>query len=169
MSNGTVICPVCGFENSTSVRLCVKCQSVLHIETHKIDQPDEYSRGNPKWGTRSIGKRLYLHIQGSVESLEYELQDGAEMIVGRFDVETNKAPEIDLTPFGADEKGLSRNHAVLTYQNGSLKVADLNSANFTYLNGQKLLPRQPRLLRDGDEIRLGRMLLTIQFGEKVPD
>jgi predicted component of type VI protein secretion system len=55
----------------------------------------------------------------------------------------------------------------MTYKNGSLRLADLNSPNFTFLNNQKLIPNQSRILRDGDEIRLGRLVMTVQFGERT--
>lgn len=40
---------------------------------------------------------------------------------------------------------------------------DLGSANATYLNGQKLVANQSRILRDGDELRLAKMIVRINF------
>jgi pSer/pThr/pTyr-binding forkhead associated (FHA) protein len=45
----------------------------------------------------------------------------------------------------------------------SLSIRDLNSANATYLNGGRLMPEQPAILRDGDQLRLGDLEITIQF------
>ncbi|RMG88346.1 MAG: FHA domain-containing protein, partial [Chloroflexi bacterium] len=48
-------------------------------------------------------------------------------------------------------------------RDGSLHIKDLGAKNGTFLNGQKLVPEQPRVLRDGDEIRLGRLILEVHF------
>ena len=40
---------------------------------------------------------------------------------------------------------------------------DLGSANATYLNGQKLIPFQARILRDGDELKLGNCGVRVGF------
>ena len=37
------------------------------------------------------------------------------------------------------------------------------SHNGTYLNGQRLIAHQPRVLRDGDDIRLGFLVLRVKF------
>lgn len=42
-------------------------------------------------------------------------------------------------------------------------VSDMGSANSTYLNGQRLMPYEPRILRDNDELRLGRLVIRISF------
>ena len=42
----------------------------------------------------------------------------------------------------------------------TLTLVDLGSVNGTHLNGQRLVPNQPRVLRDGDEIRLGRLVVV---------
>ena len=46
---------------------------------------------------------------------------------------------------------------------GTLTIVDMGSSNGTHLNGQKLMPHQPRVLRDGDEIRFGKLIAKIYF------
>jgi pSer/pThr/pTyr-binding forkhead associated (FHA) protein len=41
-------------------------------------------------------------------------------------------------------------------------LEDLNSINFTFLNKQKIAPKTPTPLKDGDEIRLGRIVLRFK-------
>ncbi len=72
-------------------------------------------------------------------------------------------PDVDLTPFQAAELGVSRRHVKLTRQSATIMVQDLGSVNGTFLNGQKLLPYQPRVLRNEDELRLGHMTLRVSF------
>jgi pSer/pThr/pTyr-binding forkhead associated (FHA) protein len=52
---------------------------------------------------------------------------------------------------------------MLTFEEKLLKVIDLCSTNGTYLNGQRLLPQQSRILRDGDELRLGNLAMQVQY------
>jgi len=43
-----------------------------------------------------------------------------------------------------------------------LLAEDLDSTNGSFLNGQKLQPRQPQPLKTGDELRLGKLILRVQ-------
>lgn len=70
---------------------------------------------------------------------------------------------IDLEPYEAFEKGVSRVHASLRQENGVFEVEDLNSANGTYINGQPLLPGQSRVLKNSDELRLGNLRMRLYF------
>jgi pSer/pThr/pTyr-binding forkhead associated (FHA) protein len=83
--------------------------------------------------------------------------------MGRRDPEKEVYPQINLERFDALKKGVSRRHAVITRRERGLNLTDLDSANGTYLNGQRLIAHQPRILRDGDEVRLGRLVLCIYF------
>jgi len=42
-------------------------------------------------------------------------------------------------------------------------VVDLDSTNGTFLNGMRIMPHQPRILRDGDEIRLGLLKIIVKL------
>lgn len=88
---------------------------------------------------------------------------GAEVTIGRSDSVANYTPEVDLTPYGAYRLGISRRHAIIRRQMGALYVIDLGSRNGTLLNGIKLEPQLPTILRDGDEILLGNLTLRVTF------
>lgn len=167
-SNPTVmyiVCPICGYENAAESILCVKCQNVLQPATRKIGQQKVEEKSN--LGTSEIEKKLYLHIQHVNETLELTLDQDAEFVVGRFDPMTGQKPAIDFGEFGAAERGVSRQHTKLILKDSALKIMDLGSSNSTFLNGSKLIPNQARILRDGDEVRLGQLLFTVQFGEAM--
>lgn len=51
-------------------------------------------------------------------------------------------------------KAISRVHCKITNNNGQFMLTDLDSANGTYINKVKLLPRQPYPINNGDVIRL---------------
>lgn len=163
MSDATLVCPQCGYTNPGGTKLCVRCQHAFKVETSHIE-PESEIESVLNWGTKTLDQKLFLHVRGSSQSIEVILEEGIEIVIGRYDPTNDVYPEIDLTEYNAADKGVSRNHATLFFDNGSIKIADLDSANATYLNGQKLVPRQSRLLRDGDEVRLGNLQLTVQFG-----
>ncbi len=87
-----------------------------------------------------------------------------ETVIGRSEGSTMK-PDIDLSAHSAGEMGVSRLHVALQYnaKNNLLSVSDMKSANGTYINGQKLFPQEVRVLRDGDELRLGRLMMRAYF------
>lgn len=82
-----------------------------------------------------------------------------EYILGREDPVSGVFPDIDLTPHGGDDGGVSRKHARLFFQNGQWLLEDLDSANYTYIATTKLQPRTPTPLQNGVEVRLGRVKL----------
>ena len=86
-----------------------------------------------------------------------------EAIVGREDPISSIFPDIDTTPFGGLEGGVSRKHARVYEKDGSYYIEDLNSTNYTLINKQKVDPSSSQPLAAGDEIRLGRVALLFML------
>lgn len=63
------------------------------------------------------------------------------------------------------DRTVSRRHAELRAGNGTWTIADLNSANGTYVNGVRV--QKPVKLKHGDQIRLGGTLLVYAGDESV--
>ena len=57
-----------------------------------------------------------------------------------------------------DESAASRYHAVMTRDDTEYVLEDLNTANGTYVNHQRV--QGPLRLRNGDKIQIGRTVLT---------
>jgi Protein kinase domain/FHA domain len=55
---------------------------------------------------------------------------------------------------------VSRNHARLIFHNGQWSIEDAGSSNGTQVNGQKI--KRPRVLRSGDQIRIGDEFATFE-------
>jgi hypothetical protein len=163
-------CPECGRENEDNAKICVYCGAMLtdvtkgYVATRALDDAD-FEEGVPKWGTARIGARmnLIISIPGTEKSFTFDINTVEELTLGRRDPDTSEFPEVDLTDFEALEKGVSRRHAEIIRKDGSLQILDNGSSNGTYLNGQKLVPHQARVLRDGDDVRLGHLVLRIKF------
>lgn len=88
---------------------------------------------------------------------ELPLPDQEEITVGREDPSSGIFPDVDLTPYGGEEGGVSRRHARMLYVNGEYFVEDLQSTNFTKLDGQRLPAHVRERLEDGARIDFGRV------------
>ena len=64
---------------------------------------------------------------------------------------------------------VSRRHARIVRQGSRFVVEDLNSANGTFLRGQRIPPGTSHHLDDGDEIWLCSMRLVFHAGESEPE
>ena len=125
---------------------------------------DETNSINPKrrWGTARFDMDSMLVLSPrDLDKPPLRVMVNGDVIIGRS--HGDYTAEVDLGPYGAYERGVSRQHAALRRQNDTVILVDLNSANSTFLNGQRLVPDQPRILRDGDEIRLGQLVLRVSF------
>jgi hypothetical protein len=111
----------------------------------------------------SLSPRPYLVVNASGLRLNL-FAEHTEVVLGRTDALSGVGADLDLEPFGGALAGLSRRHARLTWRDDSCQIEDLNSVNWTYLNQQRLLPGRPTLLKDGDLLRLGNVLLTYRAG-----
>jgi hypothetical protein len=86
-----------------------------------------------------------------------------EIWLGRADASHGVFHELDLTPDGGLQEGVSRRHAKI-YQDGDyLFVEDAGSTNGTFLNNHRLKPYLPSPMRNGDTLRLGRMQLLVEI------
>ncbi|HSC87503.1 MAG TPA: GGDEF domain-containing protein [Polyangiaceae bacterium] len=92
---------------------------------------------------RSAQKKhhLLVHVQGS-ELGRVRVLEATEILLGR-------AADADV--WLADD-GVSRRHARLVRHSGRYAVEDLNSANGTFVQGERILRH---VLEDGDQIQLG--------------
>jgi len=167
-----VTCPHCGYVNPDGAKLCVRCSLSITIERAEgTAEKDEtrmlgnapYNPSVPRWGTASLGgaHKLLLHVRGYDTPLVVQLAE--RLIIGRYNTETGEMPDINLDEYGAREQGVSRQHAMIVLEADGLKVMDLGSANHTFINGQRLITHQARILRDGDELRLGRLVMRVHF------
>ncbi len=108
--------------------------------------------------------RLLLQI-GSQNQTTVGVEVRDKIVIGRGDPVANFYPDLDLTPYGGQEGGVSRRHAAVIRddETQALYLEDLGSTNGTRINGFLLEPRRRYRLCDGDEIELGRVRVTLRF------
>ena len=89
------------------------------------------------------------------------LLNKAEYLIGREDPVSGVFPDVDLTPHGGDEGGVSRRHAIIRFVGGQWTIEDLDTTNHTWVNNQKIPARQQVPLQPtGTQVRLGKVALT---------
>ncbi len=162
-----VKCPECDRENPEGTQICTYCGAMIVAQGAggTVILPDtDYEEGVPKWGTaRFRTQHLVITVQHTEHQFVFDADEVEELLIGRPDTATGEVPHIDLTNDDGLEKGISRKHAAIVRHEGSLQIVDLGTPNGTFLNGQKLVPNQPRVLRDGDDVRLAHMRLNVNF------
>jgi hypothetical protein len=163
----TVTCPNCGKPNKATEVLCYACGSMLmssHSPYSTRTFPEE-TRTSAKPEFFGADSLLVFTVKDTKQSCRVRPQEaGHEIIVGRS-AGGPMSPDVDLSAHDAEGLGVSRMHLSLTYNDKqhTVSACDMSSANGSFLNGQRMHHNEVRVLRHGDELRLGRMILTVLF------
>ena len=85
---------------------------------------------------------------GGFPGTSYEVSD-AETLIGRN-------PTTDVTLI---DEGISREHAVISFDDGTYTVEDLQSTNGTKVNGHRVRSSE---LKPGDEVQIGGTVFVFE-------
>jgi pSer/pThr/pTyr-binding forkhead associated (FHA) protein len=147
------ICPGCESEIKEGAQLCDKCLGEGLGEV--LDEISGEKAGNP--------------AESEIACLE--LEDGQrfdlgfeETLLGRSDPVDQIEPDVDLSFHGGFEQGVSRRHAIITWDEKGYVLEDLGSTNGTVVNREKVSPGTPISLVEGDIIHLGKMKAVFHAG-----
>jgi hypothetical protein len=146
-------CPACGAEIEAGDAFCSSCGAAIAAAPAPAEEL-------PTPPPPPAGPRLVVAASGA----EIPLPTAEQISIGREDPVSGVFPDVDLTPHGGEEGGVSRMHAHLVVEGDSYFLEDLDSTNFTFVNKQKLTPKMRQPLNDGDEIRCGRVALVLRIG-----
>jgi len=171
-----ITCTVCRERNTEGELFCVECGAHLtsawtespatttFVDTGRTKAvgagPAEAPRPSAEGVARLQAGQIALLISGAPQVVI--LEGRAEYVLGREGQE-QVIPEVNLNAYGAREKGVSRVHAALRRDHNQVLLIDLGSTNGTRLNGRSLTAHQAVKVENGDEIRLGKLLLKINF------
>lgn len=162
-------CPACRQQEPEGELFCSNCGARLwqlpgkgqptltFISTGKLRDTAHVTASGPSTADLRTGQ-IALLLPGQSLILEGKPQ----YVIGREGLE-NDPPDVNLSAYGAREKGVSRKHAVLRVDRRQLLLIDLGSSNGTWLNGAQLTANEPVRLESGDEIRLGKFPLRVRF------
>ena len=157
--SGSVACPSCGALNPAGEAFCSNCGSMLTAPAEATAAP---APAPVATAVSAAPAALTARLIVESDNQEFDLSGKDTILVGREDAVSNIFPDVDLTPHGGEEGGVSRMHARIFVDNGQYMLEDENSTNFTFLNRQKLAAKTPTPLHDNDEIKLGRILLRFK-------
>ena len=143
-------------------------------KTERIEATDRLSLQNivaqssPQLRTEEFRKPQEILLLGDNGLRRLELfYNQSSYILGRFSELYRYTNYIDLSMFGAAELGVSRVHAQLHMEAGSVYITDLNSKNGTFVAGSRLAPNQSLRVEPNHKILLGRLHLQLMF--KLPN
>jgi len=163
-------CSVCQAEHPENTLFCDECGSYLQGGNQK--ETDPLAAAEVTWMEREetievpeeeVVSPVSLKLSIPDSGRDVELPLAKEVNIGRLDPANASFPEVDLTSDGGLEKGISPRHAKITRQGTEVFIEDLGSLNGTFLNRKKLTPYLPQVLKSGDELQLGKIILRVSF------
>jgi pSer/pThr/pTyr-binding forkhead associated (FHA) protein len=158
-------CEECGFDNLEGTMVCEDCGFPIVKGTSTLAL--NYDRFSVSEGIRAHTVMLNETTNVGLEFVGYgeriDILPNQRTVFGRADSGASNVPDVDLSPFGAFDKGVSRIHAALIRQDATLTLLDLDSSNGTLINGRRVSPHQPRVVQDGDEITFGQLVARVSF------
>ena len=181
-TGGTQTCPSCGAQNPAGEAYCANCgvsllgtpapaavganpASVIPPASTPIAAPPAQEPVMAPAAPSAIPAApaaMSARLIVEADNQEFDLSGKDNVVVGREDAVSNIFPDVDLTPHGGEEGGVSRLHARIFIESGQYMIEDENSTNFTFVNRQRLAGKTPTPLHDNDEIKLGRVLLRFK-------
>lgn len=140
-----------------------------YLATRHYLNTDHEDDSSTNWGAIVFSNDMTLEvkIRDFGGRFTFACAELSELLIGRHDDESGISPQIDLSKFGGLNMGVSRRHAMIIRRDRWLEIVDLGSPNGTFVNGRKLTPNLPRKIRDGDDIRLGHLVLRVGFRQKT--
>lgn len=170
-------CPVCGRQYRSGALFCSECGVYLAtggpLRTEPLPEGELPTSLADPWAVstregQEIAKPTVVCINMPDSGRQVQLPVAPEIQLGRLDTARGVFPDLDLTPDGGLNGGVSRHHAKIRHQDGLFFIEDLGSANGTFLNGERLTPYLPHPLQSGDELQIGKLKLIVEFGYSSP-
>jgi hypothetical protein len=158
------VCNSCHTSNPSGTLHCIQCGNLLGwagpVPLKDETQPLILAGGEDAHFSNEMSLHLLVH---GVDAVIRVRPGASEMVIGRRSPDSVMIPDVDLSPYSADIKGVSRLHAGLKRHGQTIVITDMGSLNHTYVNEQRLHPHEVRVLHNGDEIRFGQLALQVQF------
>ncbi len=161
-------CGNCKKTNRADAVFCYACGYLLDQVPGQYGTKRFADAVSTSFESAYFGPDSVLVLSVREDNTEYDLRPQLtdhEIIIGRNTDQSAMSADIDLSTHRADQLGVSRLHLAVTWvkKENTLQVYDLGSANGSFINGQKLHPKEIRVLRNGDQLRLGRLVLRTDF------
>lgn len=153
-----MFCTQCGRELPEEANFCPGCGSRVVRGARHAETPTEATTSSldvgaldEREGLRDLpdlapGTGMLVVVRGP--------NAGSRFLLDREVTTVGRHPESHLF---LDDVTVSRRHAEITNEEGTMTINDLGSLNGTYVNGERA---ESRVLRTGDELQIGRFKLV---------
>lgn len=156
-------CQECGHDNLEGIMVCDDCGfPIIENAGHPSEELEKQFSNSSPLMTVMLNENSDVLLEFVGFGQHVSIQPNYRTTIGRADGGSSN-PDIDLTPYGAFDKGVSRTHAALVRHEASITLVDLGSANGTLINGRRIAANQSRVVVDGDEITFGQLVARIHF------
>lgn len=164
-----IICPICQHKNSLDAKRCAQCglaltgsTTTMRVSDEKVEQVLGDLSYQPPVHREGAAEGLVFYVAGEVQPLTVRGYD--DIVLGRY-VDEGQPPAdlLDLSAYHGHLLGVSRGHARIRIEGDECLLEDLNSTNGTWLNEKRLTPNAPYIVNNGDQIRLGQLILFVYF------
>lgn len=155
-------CRACGAEHPVNTLFCDECGSALS-DTRTAPLPEAAAAAaaaTPPLPESRGAQPLLIKLATRDAATTYECALRTELVIGRAD-HGGKRPDIDLSKLRAVEQGVSRRHARIVRAGDDAALEDLSSLNGTFIGGHRLTPGHPEVIRPGDELQFGKLILVL--------
>ena len=180
-------CPDCGAEHYSGALFCDMCGAAVHVASRahvaavrrSTERPATTQQPNTDRRVTESGRfesgikatlspsaatprALHVHLPHHDATL---VLTGALIQVGRADPDDAHVPELDLTPYGGQERGVSRRHAIIRWVEGNYVLIDQHSSNGTWLNGVRLVAGYAYQIPPGAAARFGGLMVHLTIAD----
>jgi pSer/pThr/pTyr-binding forkhead associated (FHA) protein len=168
-----ITCPDCQLQELEGTLFCSNCGASLLADENRartkarpFSRPDQ-TTANP---APLVGKRTQpveavrrLRFIIPISGRQVVLPLGDRLEIGRSDPRRDFRPDLDLSQDGGAEAGVSRHHAAIVQTAQGLALMDLDSVNGTWVNSYRIPPRLPFAVDNGDELKLGELVIHLFY------
>lgn len=169
-------CPFCQTLHVDNTVFCNECGHYLLEDRGRETDPLETIdmnwikaiTGDPE-ATSPVqrgGESLAIRLKIGPARREVEMPLDVVTHLGRVDAASSVFPEVDLSNDSDLSHGVSRRHARIMKQGGMVVIEDMGSINGTFVNGRKLDPYLPEVIKDGDVLHLGKLQLEVKIKKR---
>ena len=168
-----IACPECAAEYLPGTLFCEQCGAAIHpaaqahVARTAAARPAEgvaapLLRRRPEAVPPPPAHTDLPALRVAIAHAQRELTVRAALIrVGRADPDADFQPELDLTPFEGQERGVSRRHAAIQWAEGGFVIIDQHSSNGTWLEGVRLVAGYAYQLPPNANVRFGDLLVQL--------
>jgi pSer/pThr/pTyr-binding forkhead associated (FHA) protein len=163
-----IVCSNCNHVNMAGAVFCSECGTPLgasdplttqNIKTNQIHEALKQRPITSAPPLETMNNWVTLHLLDTGQVLP--LSERNEFTLGRISEGQPIMPDIDLSPYQAYARGVSRLHAVLKREASHVFLMDLGSSNGTFVNGKRLSPNVDHAISNGDVIALGKLKFQV--------